>query len=169
MEVRLATTLVPLNVCFTKDKWEVGGHWAFLVPSHTAVLKSDHLEHPGNCSVEWQKDLQGWRKKVWQVHGAWKWIGGEKKAVPQSGGNPFCGQTKGREKGVEGSIGFVQEENLSRPQTGEWEVLSVSDIFANSIWSSNSEVLEMCNFLHSGTVAHTPGEREGGPRGHSVV
>ena len=42
----------------------------FLCPSKTAVLRSNHLEHPGNLSVKWQKDLHRWRETAWwtKVH-----------------------------------------------------------------------------------------------------
>ena len=42
--------------------------------------------------------------------------------------------------------------------------------FANSVWSSNSEVLEVRDFLWSGAVAGAPRKKEeGGPGVHSVV
>ena len=47
-------------------------------PSNTAVLRSGHLEHPGNQSAEWQKDLHSWKETAWQVRGVWKWVEGEK-------------------------------------------------------------------------------------------
>ena len=58
------------------------------------------------------------------------------------------------------SIGFAQVKNLSGSWTGEQGVLSVAGVFATTIWSSNSEVLEVCDFdfLWSGAVACAPGE-----------
>lgn len=50
-----------------------------------------------------------------------------------------------RERLRECSIGSTQEENLSRPWTGEQEELSVGDIL-QSVCSSYSEVLEVCDF-----------------------
>ena len=44
--------------------------WDFPHPSSTAVLRSDHSEHPGNGSAEWQKDLHRWREAAWQDRGS---------------------------------------------------------------------------------------------------
>ena len=50
-------------------------------------------------------------------------------AMPWKGGNPFCEETKGRERKREGfrkcGTGLAQEENFSGPWTGEREAPSV--------------------------------------------
>lgn len=74
------------------------GTLGFPCPSNKAVLRSDHLEHPGNGHAEWQKDLYGWRETVWQVQGVRIRTGGEKTALPQRGENPFRGETDKRER-----------------------------------------------------------------------
>ena len=53
-----------------------------------------------------------------------------KTAVLQKGGNAFPGDTKGRgrERGCKYGGRFAQEESLTRPRTGEPEVLSVAGI-----------------------------------------
>lgn len=78
-------------------------------------------------------------------------------------------QKEEKKRGLrECGVRFAQEENLCGPQTGEQEVLSVAGLFANSIWSSNSEVLEVHDFLWSRAVAHAP-EKAAGPGVLSVV
>ena len=41
--------------------------------------------------------------------------------------------------------------------------------FPNRVWSSNSEDLEVCDFIQSGAVSCGPGEEGAGPRVHRVL
>ena len=101
--------------------------------------------------MDWQKGLHGWgtQNGRYEVHGSE--LGERKMVVLWRRKNPFCGVSKEKALGglKECRIGFTKEENLSGPQTREWEVLSVTGLFANSVWSSNSEVLQVCDFLRS--------------------
>ena len=146
------------------------GLWVFSI-FNTAVVTSDNLEQPGNRSVEWQKDLHSQKDTVWRIQSVWMWTGGEKTAEMQRGGNPFCGETKGREREWmrKCSIELAQEKNLSGPKTGEWEVLCVPVLFLQAASVAQTEVLEVLDFLQSGGVACVPGEEAAGPRVHSVV
>lgn len=62
-----------------------------------------------------------------------------------------------REELKECSVRFSQEENLSRPQTGEPGELSVAG-FLQTVCGAQSQVLEVHNFCQSETVAYAPGE-----------
>ena len=59
-------------------------------------------------------------------------------------------------------IELAQEGNLSGPWTGKKDVLNVPGFFANSFWSSNSEVLKVPDFLWSRAMMQTPGEEGAG-------
>lgn len=57
--------------------------------------------------------------------------------------------------------GFTQEENLSGPWTMGVRGTECHRFCVNSMWSSNSEVLEVHNFQRSRVVACTPRKKEG--------
>ena len=108
-----------------------------------------------------------------QMRGVKSELGERKMVVPWRGGNPFHGDTKGREKeGLrECSIGFTEEEKLSGQWAGEQKVLSVTDLFLQTAFGTQTLRFWKCvTFSRGGTVVYPPGEKEeAGPRGHSMV
>ena len=70
----------------------------FSCPSSKVVLRSDHLEYPGNPTTDWQKDLHSWRETAWQVEVHGCELGERKTAVLWRGENPFHREAKGRER-----------------------------------------------------------------------
>ena len=143
----------------------------FPFPSYTAVLRSDDLEHPGNRSAEWQKDLHGRRQcGTYKVHGSEL---EEKKTVLQRGGNTLHGETKGREwEGLRKcNIKFAQEANLST----DWGARSIEHhiFFFLFLFCKQHLGLKLrfwkCVTFFGAELWHIPGEEGAGPGVHRVV
>ena len=95
-----------------------------------------------------------------------------KTAVPWKGGNTFHRERKEeKERGTERV--WDQVCAGQKPlQTTDWgaRFLSVARFLENSLWSPNSEVLEVPDFCQGGAVACTLEEREAaGPITYKVV
>lgn len=129
-------------------------------PLSTVVVRSDHLQHPGNRSEEWRKDLHGRRQTAGRCKVCGSDLGERKAALLWKGGNPFCGREKEeRERGLrECGIGSHKVKASLTTAWGdggtEWHIC-----FANSEWKdSSSEVLEVHDFHPSGAAGSSPGE-----------
>lgn len=117
-------------------------------PTNTAVLRSNHLEHPRNLSVEGQKDLQGWREIAWQVWSVWMWMGRggkEKNSGAAEGREPFPWKDKReRERACESATLHSQKSKTSLDQGLGSKKYWVSDGFlktafgAETIWGFGS-------------------------------
>lgn len=78
------------------EKWGTEGFPRFSNTAVTAVLQSDHLEHPGNRYEFWKQDLHDLKGEcdVCEcLEGSW----GREKLMLQKEGSPFCRERKGRE------------------------------------------------------------------------
>lgn len=99
-------------------------------------------------------------------------LGERKMAVLRRGGNPYSGETKGRER-EKGKIASSVRTGGKPPWTTGWGARSTECyrifFFYKQHLELNSKVLDMCDFLWSRAVTSAPGEEEAGPRGHGMV
>ena len=113
-------------------------------------LKGDSLTGSRYVHVSWgNKTMELWRR-----------------------GNPYCGETERTErgKGCDSAASSKQKRKTSLHHGLKNKKYWGSQLFfANSLWSWNSEVLEVCNFLQRGTVVGSPDAEGAGPGVHIVV
>ena len=131
-------------------------------PSNTAVLRSDHLS---------TQKIDLWSGRKIHSERRWcgrcemlEWIGGEKKRQWHGGEGTLSVERQTKERGERGWESQHWVHTGGKKTSLDHRLGSEKYFFlSNSIWSSNSEVLEVHSFLLSRAVVSTPGVEEAGP------